>query len=68
MKLLSTLFIFGLLGCATSIPVRSSMSVENAANPVILVQYRMPTAKKFSPSIYFRDSAGKQYRITVPKD
>jgi len=56
------------LGCARSVKVGDSVAVESAANPVVMIQYRMPQAKKFSPSIYFRDSNGKEFRVTVPKD
>lgn len=56
------------LSCATSIPVKdAAATLSDSAHPVIMIQYRVSSKKEGSHSLYFRDSAGKQYRVTLPK-
>lgn len=68
MKLLTAVLTLSLCSCATMVPVRSEVSTATAKNPIIMIQYRMSAVKQFSPSIYFRDSSGKEFRVPMPKD
>lgn len=57
-----------LASCATSIPVKDSQAtLSDSQHPVIMIQYRVSSKREGSHSLYFRDSAGKQYRVTLPK-
>jgi hypothetical protein len=68
-ELRNSLFIMFLLsGCATSIPLRDSKPLHESKNPVMLIQYTYEAKEPGTQNLYFRDSNGKDFRVSVPKD